>query len=118
MANYRRDRTPGGTWFFTVTLANRKSDLLTKEIDRLREAVRTVRHDWPFHIDAWVGFARSYSRGLDLARRRPGFFHAMAPDQVLFQPGFAKDGKGIRQPAQERGERNLATPLLGAQDPG
>jgi hypothetical protein len=42
----------------------------------------------------------------------------MAPDQVLFQPGFAKDGKGIRQPAQERGEMNLATPLLGAQDPG
>jgi len=54
MANYRRDRTPGGTWFFTVTLANRKSDLLTKEIDCLRESVRNVRHDWPFHIDAWV----------------------------------------------------------------
>ncbi len=54
MANYRRDRTPGGTWFFTVTLANRKSDLLIKEIEGLREAVRIVRHDWPFHIDAWV----------------------------------------------------------------
>jgi len=54
MTNYRRDRTPGGTWFFTVTLANRKSDLLTKEIHCLREAVRAVRHDWPFHIDAWV----------------------------------------------------------------
>jgi len=54
MANYRRDRTPEGTWFFTVTLANRKSDLLTKKIVCLREAVRTVRHDWPFHIDAWV----------------------------------------------------------------
>jgi len=54
MANYRRDRIPGGTWFFTVTLANRKSDLLTREIGCLREAVRRVRHDWPFHIDAWV----------------------------------------------------------------
>ena len=54
MTNYRRDRTPGGTWFFTVTIADRKSDLLIREIDRLREAVRTVRHDWPFHIDAWV----------------------------------------------------------------
>jgi len=54
MTNYRRDYMPGGTWFFTVTLANRNSDLLVKKIDHLREAVRRVRHDWPFHIDAWV----------------------------------------------------------------
>ncbi len=54
MTNYRRDRTPGGTWFFTVSLANRNSDLLVKKIEHLRAAVRRVRHDWPFHIDAWV----------------------------------------------------------------
>ena len=54
MPNYRRDHTPGATWFFTVTLANRKSSLLLDEIDRLRESVRDVRRQWPFHIDAWV----------------------------------------------------------------
>ena len=54
MTNYRRDRTPGATWFFTVAIADRKSDLLIREIDRLRAAVRRVRRDWPFHIDAWV----------------------------------------------------------------
>lgn len=54
MPQYRRDRTPGGTWFFTVVLANRHSNLLVREIHCLRATVRRVRHDWPFHIDAWV----------------------------------------------------------------
>lgn len=54
MTNYRREYMPGGTWFFTVTLVNRNSDLLVKKIEHLRKAVRRVRHDWPFHIDAWV----------------------------------------------------------------
>ena len=31
MSNYRRSLVPGGTWFFTVTLADRQSRLL---IDR------------------------------------------------------------------------------------
>ena len=54
MTNYRRDRTRGATWFFTVAIADRRSDLLVREIDRLRAAVRRVRADWPFHVDAWV----------------------------------------------------------------
>lgn len=36
MSNYRRSNIPGGTWFFTVNLRNRQSDLLTRHIDRLR----------------------------------------------------------------------------------
>ena len=54
MANYRRDHTPGATWFFTVAIADRQSDLLVREIGHLRTAVRRVRGDWPFLIDAWV----------------------------------------------------------------
>ena len=54
MPNYRQDHTPGATWFFTVTLADRKSSLLLDQIGRLRESVRHVRRQWPFHIDAWV----------------------------------------------------------------
>ena len=30
MSNYRRHYVPGGTWFFTVNLQNRQSDLLTR----------------------------------------------------------------------------------------
>jgi len=54
MTDYRRHRVPGGTYFFTVNLYDRRSDLLTRNIDILREAVRKVRVQAPFHIDAWV----------------------------------------------------------------
>jgi putative transposase len=54
MPDYRRNRVPGGTYFFTVNLANRRSDLLIREIATLRAAVRAVRMARPFHIDAWV----------------------------------------------------------------
>ena len=54
MPDYRRNRVPGGTYFFTVCLADRRSNLLVTQIDTLRTAVRKVRAQRPFHIDAWV----------------------------------------------------------------
>ncbi len=54
MPEYRRNRVPGGTYFFIVALLDRHSDLLVTHIDSLREAVRRVRRRTPFHIDAWV----------------------------------------------------------------
>jgi putative transposase len=54
MPDYRRNRIPGGTFFFTVNLLERKSSLLLTHIESLREAVRVVRERRPFHIDAWV----------------------------------------------------------------
>jgi putative transposase len=54
MPNYRRYRVPGGTYFFTVNLLERRQDTLVRHIDALREAVRKTRRERPFHIDAWV----------------------------------------------------------------
>ena len=54
MANYRRNRVSGGTFFFTVNLLDRRSNLLVEHIDALRAVVRRVRARAPFHIDAWV----------------------------------------------------------------
>lgn len=54
MSNYRRARVPGATYFFTVNLRDRSSDLLVREIALLRECVRATRARHPFHIDAWV----------------------------------------------------------------
>jgi putative transposase len=36
MRNYRRNFVPGGSYFFTVNLAERKSRLLTDHIDCLQ----------------------------------------------------------------------------------
>ena len=54
MSDYRRYRVPGGTYFFTINLLERRSDLLTRHIDVLREAVRRTRLERPLSIDAWV----------------------------------------------------------------
>jgi putative transposase len=44
----------GGTYFFTVTLRNRSSDVLVQPIVLLRDAFRSVRTERPFTIDAIV----------------------------------------------------------------
>ena len=54
MPNYRRNFVPGGTFFFTVALLERKRDLLVSEIDLLRKSVRRVKGLYPFEINAWV----------------------------------------------------------------
>lgn len=51
---YRRVSVPGGTYFFTVNLQNRKSKLLIEYIDILRSAFRHAKHHYPFTIDAIV----------------------------------------------------------------
>ena len=54
MPDYRRNRIAGGTYFFTLALADRRSDLLVREIAALRASVTRTRHLHPFRIDAWV----------------------------------------------------------------
>jgi putative transposase len=51
MPNYRRAFVPGGCWFFTANLLDRRSTLLTDKIEELCEATRRTH---PFHIDAMV----------------------------------------------------------------
>ena len=54
MPDYRRNHVEGGSYFFTVALADRRSDLLVREIVALRAAVRRTRLLYPFRVDAWV----------------------------------------------------------------
>ena len=54
MVRYRRNFVAGGTFFFTVTLADRRSTLLVDRIHILRAAFRVTRRERPFHIDAIV----------------------------------------------------------------
>jgi len=54
MPDYRRNRVPGGTCFFTVNLPGRGRPLLVEHIDDLRRSVGRVRALMPFHIDARV----------------------------------------------------------------
>ncbi|MFH1341568.1 MAG: transposase [Pseudomonadota bacterium] len=54
MTFYRRNFIAGGSFFFTVNLAERRLHLLTQHIDELRGAFRETRQRHPFAIDAMV----------------------------------------------------------------
>ena len=54
MPNYRRTLVPGGCWFFTVNLLDRRSSILTQRINALREAVQWTLQRYPFRTDAFV----------------------------------------------------------------
>lgn len=54
MVLYRRNRLPGGSYFFTVTLSDRGSDLLISQVDLLRMAFSEARARRPYFIDAIV----------------------------------------------------------------
>lgn len=54
MTSYRRNFLSGGSFFFTVNLADRRLSLLTTHIDVLRNAFREIRQRHPFTIDAIV----------------------------------------------------------------
>ena len=54
MVRYRRNFVPGGTFFFTVTLADRRSNALVAHIRTLRTAFRITRRERLFSVEAFV----------------------------------------------------------------
>ncbi|MEX2474204.1 transposase [Marinobacter sp.] len=55
MMNYRRNRVPGGTYFFTVVTADRAPILKSPSaVSCLRASFRSVLPRYPFSIDAMV----------------------------------------------------------------
>jgi putative transposase len=94
MSRYRRAKIEGGAFFFTLTLGDRSSDLLVRQIERLRRAYKMVQERRPFetvaicvlpdHLHAlwllpdgdadfasrWSLFKSGFSRGLPGAKSR------------------------------------------------
>lgn len=54
MTNYRRLRVPGGTYFFTVCLEDRRSTALTDSVDVLRHAYARTVSELPVACEAIV----------------------------------------------------------------
>ena len=93
MPQYRRAKIEGSVFFFTVVLAERPSNLLFEEIERLRQSYRAVQQRRPFetiavcilpdHLHAlwalpesdadfstrWSLIKSGFSRGLDAQTR-------------------------------------------------
>ena len=112
MVNYRRARAHGGTYFLTLTLRDRRSDVLVREIDCLRKAWRSARsrvpHDvravvvLPDHLHAMIRMRDAkddYSRLVqDLKKgftRRIGM-HGRGPWQSRFWEHLVRDDADLR----------------------
>jgi putative transposase len=107
MANYRRARIPGGTFFFTVTLADRSSKLLVEQIARLREFYGRVQDRHPFetiaicvlpdHLHAiWRLPEQDADFGMRWQLIKKSFSHGIAPRERS-QSKLHKREKGIWQ---------------------
>ena len=107
MPNYRRVWQPGGTYFFTVTLLQRRgNDLLTREIDLLRTVVADVRRRHPFRIHGWVVLPDHLHCVIELPHGDVDFPVRWRLIKMGFSKGMAATE---RRPAvrQRRGERGI-----------
>ncbi|MFQ5562552.1 MAG: transposase [Parvularculaceae bacterium] len=105
MPNYRRLFVPGGTYFFTVNLLDRSSDLPTRHIGLLRNAYRYVVARRPFETIAIVILPDH----LHCAWRLPPEDHDFPTRWRLFKERFTK---GLPADAETRrgrrkGERGV-----------
>jgi putative transposase len=108
MTDYRRDRTPGGTWFFTVNLANRQTDLLVRHVNLLRASFRRVRVRHPFRIDAIVILPDH----LHCIWTLPENDHDFSTRWQLIKSGFSReipwlDGEAFSRSRARKGERGI-----------
>jgi REP-associated tyrosine transposase len=106
MPNYRRAFAPGASWFFTVNLLDRRSDLLTNRIDALREATRWTQARHPFHIDAVVVLPDHIHTVWTLPPEDTDFSMRWR----LIKSHFAKSipkGERLSRVRQARGERGI-----------
>jgi putative transposase len=92
MPDYRRQRVPGGTYFFTVNLLERKSRLLVDQIEALRAAVRKVRAATVSH--RLLGrVARSHTLRLDSTRGRCRYRSRWKAIKIEFSKSVPKTGR-------------------------
>ena len=108
MPNYRRAFVPGGCWFFTVNLLDRRKTLLVDQIETLRRAVAATRQSYAFTIDAFVVLPdhlhavwslpagdSDFSTRWRLIKNR--FARALPKQEVLNAVRMARNERGIWQ---------------------
>jgi len=106
MTNYRRNFVPGGSFFFTVNLAQRESRLLTDYIDLLREAFRYVRARHPFEIAAIVVLPEHLHTVWTLPPNDGDFATRWRLIKTVFSRGLPKCER-VSRSRQGKGERGI-----------
>src|SRR5690242_15100633 len=105
MVRYRRNLICGGTFFFTVTLADRRSSVLVDQIASLRAAFRLTRRERPFAIDAIVVLPDHLHTIMTLPPEDADFSGRWRRIKALFTHSVAQRGMPISR--NPRGEFDL-----------
>jgi len=104
MINYRRSFVPGGSFFFTVNLADRRQRLLTEHIDELRSAFRrcVVTTEaivvLPDHLHAlWTLPEGDADFAMRWRQIKPAFSRSLPTGELVSGSRGAKGERGIWQ---------------------
>ena len=103
---YRRVYVEGGCYFFTVNLADRREDLLTRHIDVLRDSVAEVKRRHPFDIDAMVILPDHLHAIWTLPKGDSDY----SKRWTLIKSGFSRQlpkGEHINKSRYQKGERGI-----------
>lgn len=106
MPDYRRNRIPGGCYFFTVNLLERHGNtLLIDEIHLLRRVVKQAKDRHPFHIDGWVVLPEHMHFMLTLPQGDDNFVKRIRLIKTLFSRRLPETEyrSSVRQRRRERG---------------
>ena len=107
MPDYRRAWHPGGTYFFTVNLLERRdNDLLTRHINTLREVVQSVRLRHPFIIHGWVVLPEHLHCVIELPENDQDFSTRWRLIKSDFSKALPKDERRS-EVRVKRGERGI-----------
>ena len=103
---YRRADVKGGTYFFTVNLADRQQTLLVDEFEKLRLVINNVKKQHPFQLDAMVVLPEHLHAILTL----PVDDNDFAKRWMLIKTGFSRQlpkQELINDSRKRKGERGI-----------
>lgn len=103
MPDYRRLYADGGTYFLTVCLLDRRSDLLVRAIEALRASWREAVAARPFETIAAVALPDH----LHLMWRLPGDDHDFPARLSMLKAGFTRRLSEAEKRAGRKGERGI-----------
>jgi putative transposase len=106
MTNYRRSNLPGGSYFFTVNLADRKQALLTENIALLRSAFQYTRKRHSFAVDAIVVLPEHIHAIWTLPANDSDFALRWRLIKTVFSRGLP-DGEHCSESHKRKGERGI-----------
>ncbi|NOY67074.1 MAG: transposase [Gammaproteobacteria bacterium] len=104
--HYRRAKTKGGTYFFTLNLANRRNTLLTDHIDALRLTINKIKHRHPFILDAMIVLPDHLHAIWTLPEHDTDY----AKRWMLIKSGFSRQlpkNEPINKSRRSKGERGI-----------